>query len=51
MMCSIPMKKKYPPLCLTFLDKWFIGSENNVPNYKVTEKASNSKYPVSKGWF
>ena len=34
-----------------FLDKCFIGSENNVPNYKVTEQASNSKHLVSKGWF
>ena len=34
-----------------FLDKWFIGSENNVPNYKVTEQASNSIHLVSKGWF
>ena len=34
-----------------FLDEWFMGLENNVPNYKVNEQASNSKQPVSKGWF
>ena len=34
-----------------FLDEWFMGLENNIPNYKVNEQASNSKQPVSKGWF
>ena len=34
-----------------FLPKWFSDLENRIPNYKVNEKASNSKQPVSKGWF
>jgi len=25
--------------------------EKNIPNYKVNEKSSDSKEPVSKGWF
>ena len=34
-----------------FLPKWFSDLEKRIPNYKVNEKASNSKQPVSKGWF
>ena len=34
-----------------FLPKWFSALEQNIPNYKVNEKSSNSSKPVSKGWF
>ena len=34
-----------------FLPKWFSALEQNIPNYKVNEKSSNSTKPVSKGWF
>lgn len=34
-----------------FLDNWFSSLEENIPNYKVNEKPSVSKQPVSKGWF
>jgi len=34
-----------------FLNKWFLELENNIPNYRVNEQSSNSKQPVSKGWF
>ena len=34
-----------------FLEHWFRGLEANVPDYTVNEQASNSKQPVSKGWF
>lgn len=34
-----------------FIDKWFLALEQNVPGYRVNEKSSNSKRPVSKGWF
>ena len=34
-----------------FVDKWFKSLEKNIPNYKVNEKSSDSKEPVSKGWF
>ena len=34
-----------------FLPKWFSALEQNIPNYKVNEKSSNSNKPVSKGWF
>lgn len=30
---------------------WFKALEKNIPNYKVNEQSSNSKQPVSKGWF
>ncbi len=33
-----------------FLDDWFAALEHNIPDYKVNEKAGNSKKPVSKGW-
>ena len=29
----------------------FVQLENNIPNYRVNEQSSNSKQPVSKGWF
>ncbi len=34
-----------------FIEDWFNGLEDNIPNYKVNEKAANSTRPVSKGWF
>jgi len=34
-----------------FLPKWFLALEQNIPDYKVNEKSSNSTKPVSKGWF
>jgi hypothetical protein len=34
-----------------FIDEWFSSLENTIPNYKVNEKSSKSKQPVSKGWF
>jgi len=34
-----------------FLPKWFSALEQNIPNYEVNEKSSNSTKPVSKGWF
>ncbi|ALJ05243.1 hypothetical protein APS56_08945 [Pseudalgibacter alginicilyticus] len=34
-----------------FIDDWFAGLENNIPNYKVNEDSGNSTKPVSKGWF
>lgn len=34
-----------------FIDDWFAGLENNIPNYKVNEASGNSTKPVSKGWF
>ena len=34
-----------------FIENWFDALENNIPNYKVNEESSNSKRPVSKGWF
>ena len=34
-----------------FKDKWFKSLEKKIPNYKVNEKSSDSKEPVSKGWF
>lgn len=34
-----------------FIKEWFTALENNIPNYKVNEKAGNSTKPVSKGWF
>ena len=34
-----------------FLPKWFSALEKRIPNYHVNEKASNSRQPVSKGWF
>ena len=34
-----------------FLPKWFSALEQNISNYKVNEKSSNSTKPVSKGWF
>ena len=34
-----------------FIEQWFAALENNIPNYKVNEKAGNSTKPVSKGWF
>jgi len=34
-----------------FIDQWFSGLENNIPDYKVNEASSNSDKPVSKGWF
>lgn len=34
-----------------FIDNWFKALEQNIPNYKVNEAASNSTKPVSKGWF
>ncbi len=33
-----------------FIDSWFAALEKNIPDYKVNEKAGNSKKPVSKGW-
>jgi len=35
----------------TFISQWFKGLEQEIPNYKVNEKSSNSTKPVSKGWF
>ena len=35
----------------TFISQWFKSLEDNIPNYKVNETASNSERPVSKGWF
>jgi hypothetical protein len=34
-----------------FIEEWFVALEENIPNYKVNEKSSNSTKPVSKGWF
>lgn len=34
-----------------FENDWFTALEKNIPNYKVNEQSSNSKQPVSKGWF
>jgi len=34
-----------------FIEQWFSGLENNIPNYNVNETSSNSDKPVSKGWF
>ncbi|MEE9407763.1 MAG: M14 family metallopeptidase [Polaribacter sp.] len=34
-----------------FIEEWFTALEENIPNYKVNEKAGNSTKPVSKGWF
>ena len=34
-----------------FIEQWFENLEKEMPNYKVNETASNSKQPVSKGWF
>lgn len=34
-----------------FIDKWFLALEQHIPGYRVNEKSSNSKQPVSKGWF
>lgn len=34
-----------------FLDQWFSSLENTISDYKVNEKSSTSKQPVSKGWF
>lgn len=34
-----------------FEKQWFSALELNIPDYKVNEMASNSKKPVSKGWF
>ena len=34
-----------------FIEDWFAGLENNIPNYKVNEASGNSTKPVSKGWF
>jgi len=34
-----------------FLPKWFSALEQNIPDYIVNEKSSNSNKPVSKGWF
>jgi len=34
-----------------FVDEWFKSLEEEIPNYKVREAASNSDKPVSKGWF
>tara|TARA_B100001996_G_C18662127_1_gene593490 strand:+ start:1229 stop:2461 length:1233 start_codon:yes stop_codon:yes gene_type:complete len=34
-----------------FLPNWFSALEERIPNYQVNEKASNSRQPVSKGWF
>lgn len=34
-----------------FIDEWFQSLENEIPDYKVNEAASNSDKPVSKGWF
>jgi len=34
-----------------FIAHWFAALEEKIPNYKVNEEASNSKKPVSKGWF
>lgn len=45
---SIPTANKLTPF---FVNKWFNSLEKNIPNYKVNEKSSNSKEPVSKGWF
>jgi len=35
----------------SFINQWFDALEENIPNYKVNEAASNSDRPVSKGWF
>ena len=34
-----------------FIEEWFEALEENIPNYKVNEKAANTTKPVSKGWF
>ena len=34
-----------------FLSNWFEELEKNIPDYKVNERSSKSKKPVSKGWF
>lgn len=34
-----------------FIEDWFEGLEENIPNYQVNEKSSNIGTPVSKGWF
>ena len=34
-----------------FKGDWFDALESNIPNYKVNERSSNSKKPVSKKWF
>lgn len=34
-----------------FIDSWFSALEAEIPSYKVNEASSNSKKPVSKGWF
>ncbi len=40
-------KTTYP----NFEKDWFEALESKIPNYKVNEKASDSKTPTSKGWF
>ncbi|MGY5850790.1 M14 family metallopeptidase [Salegentibacter sp. F14] len=34
-----------------FIDNWFEALEAEIPSYQVNEASSNSKKPVSKGWF
>ena len=34
-----------------FIDSWFSALEAEIPSYEVNEASSNSKKPVSKGWF
>lgn len=34
-----------------FIDEWFTALEAEIPSYEVYEASSNSKKPVSKGWF
>jgi len=45
---TIPTANK---LTEVFVNKWFDSLEKNIPNYKVNEKSSDSREPVSKGWF
>jgi hypothetical protein len=34
-----------------FVQDWFTGLEQHIPDYKVNEDSSTSKIPVSKAWF
>ena len=44
-------KKREGTALPNFVNDWFTGLEENIPNYKVNEASGNSTKPVSKGWF
>ncbi len=43
-------KKRAGTSLPNFINDWFKGLEENISEYKVNEKSSNSTKPVSKGW-